>query len=332
MKKIICALILLPTIANAQTFDYSIQAKSLYGYSTQDNKSHLPTNLDLNLSYTYDITTFYLDINTAFDKANKDYNQGSWGEEFYAIIDTETKGQFQIGQMYNVAKQFYSGSQNELDYDISDFVTNSSWQRNNSITKFSTFNTTAINTDGVAPKISYITPEFYNSYLGFSYTPDSYNRRGLTNKEAKEGYISSILNYQDWGAIDIETSLSYAYFEDLDKEYSASIKFSYGNWSLMGGYRKSDSIGDNITINDGYRNATAYDIGFGYEIGPYKALASYLNTKSNTFDYTEEIYSLNQSFQYNKYLDIYLIGAYTNYNNQENKEGYTFITGIKINL
>ncbi len=332
MKKLILLLLFFPAIAGANSFDYSLSAKSLYGYSTQDDKSSAPTEFEANLSYNYNDISLYIDLYAGINKQNKTYNQGRWGEEAYAII-SKNWGDIQLGQMYNVAKQFYVGAFEYKDFDITDFISNSSWQRDDNQTTYATFNTTATNTDGVSPKISYISPSVYNTYFGFSYTPDAYNKRGLTTKEAKSGYVASILNTQELGKFDISTSLSYAYFTDIDEEYSASIKISYGNYNISGGYKKSNANGSSpIELYNGYRNAAAYDIGAGFDFGPYEAKISYLNSKSNEFDYSDEYVALTQKYQINKYFDIYLIGAYANFNNQEPKEGYTAITGIKINL
>ena len=78
--------------------------------------------------------------------------------------------------------------------DITDFIANPNWYNRDRNGIFKTLNSTDINTDGVAAKISYISPQFYNSYLGFTYVPDSWNNAGLINRRAeyknKSGYIS----------------------------------------------------------------------------------------------------------------------------------------------
>ncbi len=332
MKKLLIALILAPSIASANDFEYSLSAKSLYGYATKEDKSTMPTDVELGLSYTHKNVSLYLDLYAGFDKQNQTYNQGDWGQEAYAILSNNW-GDLQVGQMYNVAKQFYVGAFEYTDFNITDFIANSSWTRDDNKTSYATFNTTAINTDGVAPKISYISPEIYSSYIGLSYTPDAYNRRGLTTKEAKAGYIASILNNQKIGAFDVATSLSYAYFEDIDEEYSASIKVSYGNYNISGGYRKSDANGSSpIELYNAYRQSNSYDIGAGFNFGPYEAKISYINSKSDKFDYQDEYVAITQKYQINKYFDIYLIGAYANFNNDQPQEGYAAITGLKINL
>lgn len=334
MKRVLLPLLFLPTLALANGFEYSFEGKSLYGYS--DSKSYnnnMPTQGELNLSYTYDIISLHLDLNGGFDKEIKSYNQGSWGQEAYAIVDTQNYGTFQVGQMYNVAKQFYFGSLDNLDFDISDFISNPNWQRNNLGTSFSTFNTTAINTDGVAPKASYITPEFYGTNLGLSYTPNAYNRRGLTTKEAEDGYVIALLNEQKLGVFDVSSSASYAHFNSLDEEYSASMKIAYGNYNISGGYKKSNALGDNpVEIFDGYRNSQAFDIGAGYDIGPYSAKLSYLQSKSEDFSYKDNVVSLSQSYQFNKYITAYVIGAYADFQGQEQDNGYALITGIGVSF
>ena len=77
--------------------------------------------------------------------------------------------------------------------DIVDFIANPNWRRNKTGTAFRTLNSTDINTDGTAPKISYITPEFYQTVVGLTYVPDIYSRAGLVSRYAdyknEDGYV-----------------------------------------------------------------------------------------------------------------------------------------------
>lgn len=94
----------------------------------------------------------------------------------------------------------------------------------------------------MAPKISYITPEFYHTLLGFSYIPDTYNRRGLVNKDAryakKDGYAAAAYNSLDLGFADMTSSAGYAEFHDNDKEFSLGLNLARGNWNLGGSCAK----------------------------------------------------------------------------------------------
>ena len=86
--------------------------------------------------------------------------------------------------------------------DVVNFISNPNWVRDGKVTKFATLDSTAIDTDGVAPKISYISPEFYNTYLGLSYVPDAYNRAGLISRYAsyKEdgGHVAALYTAESY--------------------------------------------------------------------------------------------------------------------------------------
>ena len=61
------------------------------------------------------------------------------------------------------------GPLNVNNSNVVDFIKNPNWKRRKKITSFRTLNSTYINTDGDAAKISYLTPEFYNTVIGFYY-------------------------------------------------------------------------------------------------------------------------------------------------------------------
>lgn len=100
--------------------------------------------------------------------------------------------------------------------DIVDFIANPNWRRNKTGTAFRTLNSTDINTDGTAPKISYITPEFYQTVVGLTYVPDIYSRAGLVSRYAdyknEDGYVAALYNHAEFGSLSLETSLGFAVF------------------------------------------------------------------------------------------------------------------------
>lgn len=355
-------LALIPCKAHAGewSFDYSGHAQALYGYSDVSERfEKLDKNNegvgagDVSMSATYELnedysTSFNLDLMAGVDQELQDYNQGKWGEEAYLITDSPY-GRLMLGQTSNVAAQFHDGAPSvgalANNNDVVDFIRNPNWQRDGKTTKFATLNTTYINTDGVAPKASYITPSFYNTYAGFTYVPDSYNRRGLINKDADyekdDGYIGALYTQQDLGFADISGSLGYAEFHDDDKEISASLKLSRGGWSLGGGYRKTYIDGPQEENNDSnlpllfdnYREGEAWDIGLGYDIGPYQVALSYFESKASRTDNKDKVFMLSNQYQINKYAEVYLAAAHVdfegaNHNIDDNNQGYAFVSGL----
>ncbi len=372
--KIIPAVMLLALMpcgaaAGEWSFDVSGYASGLYGYSDvserfekQDRNNDGSGRAEVNFSAAYAFNDEYgfslnLDLMGGINQELQNYNQGRWGEEAYAIVDSPY-GRLMLGQTFNVDAQFHEGAPaagalGSSNSEIVDFIVNPNWKRNAHTAKFATLNTTYINTDGVAPKISYISPDFYNSVLGVSYVPDAYNRRGLINKfafyEKDDAYIVSLYTAQELGFADLTATLGYGAFHDDDKEMSASLSLRRGNWTLGGGWRKTyiDGRDTRMSLNrpsdrlpeyfDGYREGRAWNIGLGYEIGPYKAALTYFESKAHNTDNQDKIIAFSNQYRLNKYIDIYLAAAHVDFEgvdgtiNGSNK-GYAFVTGLGLNF
>lgn len=361
-----CAL--LPSAAAAGEWDLGVNghAQGLYGYSDRpqrfkhnDKNNHGTGQADVNFKADYAIDedyslSFNLDFMGGVDQELKDYNQGAWGEEAYIIADSPY-GRLMLGQTFNVDAQFHEGAPTagalSNNADIVDFITNPNWKRNGKTTKFATLNTAYINTDGVAPKVSYISPSFYDTIVGLTYVPDSYNRRGLINKfasyEKDEGYIASIYTNQDLDFMTLSASLGYAEFHDNDKEMSASLRLARGGWTLGGGYRKTYIDGNDKQkrsvsertpeLFDNYREGEAWNIGLGYEIGPFTTALTYFEAKASRTDNRDKVIAFSNQYQFNKYVDVYLAVAHVDFEGQNhepsnNNQGYAFVTGLGLNF
>lgn len=360
----------LPSMAHAGEWDINVSgyAQGLYGYShrpdrfkSNDKNNHGVGQGDVSFSADYTFNDDYsasvnLDVMGGIDQELKDYNQGAWGEEAYLIADSPY-GRLMLGQTFNVDAQFHEGAPEAgavgvNNSDVVDFIRNPSWQRNSRGTRFATLNTTYINTDGVAPKVSYISPAYYNTMLGLTYVPDAYNRRGLVNKRASYshdgGLIAALYSAQEFGKFKLAGSLGYAEFHDNDKEMSASLRVSRGNLSLGGGWRKTYIDGHDkqrrIEVSeqmpllfDNYREGQAWDVGVGYEIGPYKVALSYFESKAERTDNKDKITVLSNQYQYNQYAEIYLAAAHVDFEGATtaagaNNQGYAFIAGVGLNF
>ena len=357
MKKYssIIALLLLTNTAFAGEWNYDIegQAVGLYGYSdiAPHNRGVGRGYISSFFEYTVDSNTvaaLNLKFNGGVDRELQSYNQGRWGEEVYASFDS-AYGQIMLGQVFNVAYLFHNGAPMVGAFgsnnDIVDFISNPNWQRDSKETRFATLNSTELNTDGVAPKLNYISPEIFGTAVGFSYMPDSYNRRGLINKHAdyahSDGFVGAIYNDYDWGYFSSQTSFGYGQYHGNDKELSASLKLSRGNWSLGGGYRKTYIDGDDKSSPkatlpldfDTYREGYAWNIGIGYEIGPFASSLSYFDSKAKNSKNRNKIVAFSNQYQFNKYIDIYLASSYVDYDfSQEDKQGYSIVTGLGVNF
>lgn len=352
MKKILSLILLWPTILQAGEIDWNFsgQINALYGYTDYSspklghpNNNHAPIYGEVNssVSYSFDEETqvsLHLDLNGGIDRNMADYNQGDWGEENYVISDSFL-GRFMIGQTYNAAYQFHVGapqaglltSNNNF---VTDFINNPNWQRDKDKTIYKSLNSTAINTDGVAPKLTYISPENYGTILGFSYIPEIYNRRGLISKSLDykddSGYVASIYNQSELGYYTLESSISYAFYDNIDTELSAGLKISRGGWSLGGSIHNTQKEGDTkIREVDGFRDSFSWDVGVGYEIGPFSTSISYFSSKSDEFFAQNEIVSFSNQYELSNNLTIYMAAEYADFESEdEHIKGYAIISGI----
>lgn len=355
MKKIVFLflLFLAPKFVVAGEWDseFSLHAKTLYGWSSTKKHHHgvADANFDSSVTYFFDNgSNFSLNfgLDGGIDRELQSYNQGHWGEEIYAAYDGSF-GQFMLGQVYNVAYLFHNGAQTtgaiESNFDVVDFIANPNWKRNSKETYFATLTSTEINTDGVAPKFNYISPEFYGTAIGFSYMPDAYNRRGLINKHAgyanKDGFVAAIYNDMDWGAFSSQASFGYAQYHSNDKEFSYSLKLQKGNWSVGGGFRKTYSDGKNKSAPnrylkegfDDYREGQAWNVGIGYEFGPFSSTLSYFESESNLSDNNNKIVVFSNQLQLNKSMDVFVAASHVDYDNSfDATSGYALITGLGV--
>lgn len=353
---IIITLLLFCFSAEANEWGYGIegQVKGLYGYSSTKQHNHGVGRgrIDSYISYTFNEQrelSLHFDLMGGINQELQDYNQGRWGEEAYFIYDDVALGQIMLGQVYNVASLFHNGVSYtgafSSNSDIVDFLHNPNWRRTSKETVFATLNSTDINTDGVAPKINYISPEIYGTAVGFSYIPDSYNRRGLISNQAsfahKDGFVGAIYNDHDWGLFSTQSSVAYADYHDNDKEFSLSLNIRRGNWNLGGGFRKTYIDGENKSRAkkdlpadfDGYREGKAWNIGLGYEIGPFSSNISYFESKASNTDNKNKIFAFSNQYSLNENIDIYMAAAYIDYScNDVDDTGYAFVTGIGVNF
>lgn len=352
---LVAGMMLAPLTVQAGEMTYGIEGhgQAAYGYSTLKKHHHGvgKGNVDSYIGYEFDENNsveLHLDMMAGVDKELKDYNQGDWGEEVYGVADTSA-GQLMVGQVYNVASLFHSGAPVSgiisSNSDVADFLHNPNWKRNEKETRFATLTSTDINTDGVAPKINYITPEVYGTALGFTWTPDSYNRRGLINKHAgyahKDGFNAAVYSDHQIGNINSKTAFGYGQYHGNDKEFSISQSLNRGNWTIGAGARKTYIDGDDKSKAnrilpadfDGYREGYAVGVGLGYEIGPFSSALSYFKSKQNNTDNQNNVVVWSNNYQINKNWDISIAAAGLDYRFEGDKDkGAAVIMGLGVNF
>ncbi len=348
--------------AGEWTFEAMGKAKALFGYAKPDSqyayhqsRYHLPTRFNLNLLAQYSFNAdyqlgAYLDLAYGVDQELKDYNHGSWGEQVYLILDAPA-GRFIGGQSYNAAYQLGVGAPDAgvlgvNQSDIVNFVANPNWQRNRRGTAYRTLNSTDINTDGTAPKITYISPEFSGTMFGLTFVPESYSRDGLINRHApyedKAGYIAALYHSRELGNAILSASVGAAHFADIDNELSAGVSVYYKGWTIGGAVRRTfvnhrfagmDRLAPEGA--DAFRDGWAASAGLGYEFGPMDAALTYFYAKADGRAYEDKIIQLSGSWQLNKHVELQAALARGEFNGRtpaESNEGYAFVAGAAFSF
>ena len=371
MKKYITALILSGVASSALAgefeYNYGLTANGFYGYSEYADKyrqaykhHHTPVSAEITTSVGYRFNdetavTLGVDGQIAGGKEVEDYNHGEWGENIYASVET-AYGELSVGQIYNAAYQMAVGAPSVGAFrvnnsSITDFIANPNWQRHSRTTSYRTLNSTYLNTDADAPKISYVSPEFYATKIALSYTPDSYTEAGLINKHSRydnrSSYAVGLYNDLDLDYVEIESSLGYAYNRKNNQEISAGLSLYRKGWTLGGSYRKSFTASNDYALNlqeaddmpwyfDGYRRGQAFNVGLSYEIGPFKTGLSYFHAEADKTSAQDNIVTFANRFAFCKYAAVYLTTAYAEYKGIKaetgNNRGYAVISGLELNF
>ena len=340
--------------AGSIEMDYSMSLGNFYGYTDYSSSTPLKyktnnlnsslnayTKLSYNINYDYKASLIsYIMIDTAKEVEN--YNQGYWGEEFFAEFESPT-GVFTVGQDYNVAYNFSVGAPNAgpikiNNTELTNFITNPNWYKKGSKSSYKTLNSTYINTDGASFKLNYVTPSVLNTKLGFSYIPNTNSSAGLVSKDSlyynDEAYVFGLYNYFYLKDYEIETSLGYGNYKNNSEEYSLGMSIYRKGWTLGGSYLKTSAQTKKalLTLQDAYREGHAYNLGLSYEIGPLTTGIAYFNSKSDKFSNQNEIISFSNSYKYNKYTTLSLTLAKQNAKDDKTTKGYATILGLEFAL
>lgn len=286
----------------------------------------------------------------------EDDKSRSEGEvRFYPYLQDESAfGLVQIGYTKNAANQLHKGATDITFLGIDDsntsyFLSNPNWSNGFKSTSFYTPNATAILTDGRAPKITYISPQFYGVKLGASYTVDNANRRGTTSRYAEyetneDGYTFAgqkefVLSEKS----KIYTSLGYGVFNSTDKEISLGMQYHYDRFNIGVGYKKSYIDGTKNPIAtkrvnaylpayfDNFRESQAYNASVGYRWDKFKTNVAYLHTQATNTRHQDTLVFWSNVYNLTEVVEIYGVLAHLNSHGETHKKdskGCSLIMGI----
>ena len=336
--------------------DFSLNLNNYYGYTHYNfpkpriyKNNNINSSLDLYGRITYNINNKYKASLIGYVMADtakevENYNQGYWGEEFFCLLETPI-GDIVVGQDYNVAYNFSVGAPSIGSYKVNNsyltnFIINPNWYKKDSKMLYKTLNSTYINTDGSSLKINYITPEYKGVKLGFTYIPQTYAQNGLVAKNAQykdnSAYVLGLNGFWKILGYEVETSLGYAQFNEVDKEMSVGINIYRKGWTIGGSYKKTKPTGrfelNKETFFDGYRDGQSYNLGISYNIGPFTTGFSYFNSKSNKYKNKDDVFSFSNSYQYNKNTTYSLTVAHQKSVDEKTTKGNTVVLGLEFSL
>ena len=300
----------------------------------------------------------HADYTLAFRQHDKDYNGGDWRFYPYALVENPNYGKFTIGYSYNAAQQLHQGAQDISwigiqDSNLTNFLTDVNWVNGLKKTKFASPKSTTIIDDGRAVKFVYFTPMIGNTKFGFSYTPENASRRGMISRyadyeETEDGYTAAMQNKWSLGLGDIYTSAAYGEFNGTDKEWAVGARWVVNNFNVSSSYKKSyiDGNKNKITVVsnnpylpdlfDNYREGQSWDFSIGYKFfDRLKVNFAYLHTDAKNTRNRDDLYVQANSFEVNKYVELFLINGYINSKGTErlsknNNRGYAIISGVAL--
>lgn len=360
-----CIGFLSPANASPLTIKSQGLAGAYYGVSHSDGSQSQLANrgvarADGKLTLSYDTSTtnnisLINDYTILFRTDDKSYRDGDWRYYPYLRWHNQDYGTVDLGYNYNVALLFHQGAKEITFLGIRDsnstyFLSNPNWGNGKKRTYFYTPKSTAIMNDGRSAKLNYISPEFWRSHIGFSYTPDSSNRRGMTSRyvdyEGREdGYVFALKHYEYlWGG-KLTLSTGFGLFESSTKETSLSAGYTKGGWTFGLGYKKAYVDGDKNAISttavnsylpayfDNYRESRSWDVSLGYDFGDFRTNLAYLNTQADNTADRDQLLIQSNVFKLQHGLELYWMNVWMNSDGDtrlkhNDTKGYAVISGI----
>ena len=358
-----------PATAGNFEFDYYGSIRFAPGYIINDHAAHnvqsdfhMPLNgwIENSVGYVWDEDTNLTLFTRLSGESGSDLdhlNQGNWGEEATGLWASKY-GELYVGQAQNAAVMLGVNRPNINIWQIQpaemvNYLSNPNWQQKKSRKYYSTLNSTLINTDGSSFKLSYLSPEWQNTRLGLSYTPENNAKDGLSSKFApyydKSAWIISLQNYRYFNFGETNFYAAFADFTDSHREYAAGLSYYHKGWTLFASYRKTQTSDSDAKITtqtlspnmpayfDAFRNGYAWNAGMSLQFAYVSAIVSYFESAADDFDARNRFVNTHLSFKMHKNLSFYAGFGWSEFTAgkdflAENNRGIYTYTGIEFNF
>jgi len=260
-------------------------------------------------------TVMQLEAGTG-DEENVNNDNSTIFDDVYVYGDT-AYGRVIAGSTGNVDKMLHVSAIDvgPLDIQASDIgnlivnrtATTAKVLATNTVTSL---DTTYINLDQDANKISYISPTYYGFTAGVTYVPSTSNLQGSDNSVAKgsldRGYIATLAYSTVYENVGINATAGYGYFTNVDyftapttanistdqDHYSLGLQLTYQGFTIGSGYKKVEddlnadpsAVGIAGVGDTPEADGSVWNLGVAYEEGPYGVSVAYMesNVESST--------------------------------------------------
>ena len=276
-------------------------------------------------------------------------NQG-YLDDVYVYAESKY-GKVELGATDNVAKKLHNGAPDADPLDTEKIV---DWLGFINIPVSLT--DIAINFDGNDKKISYFSPKFYGFQVGASYIPGNVNGGfGFTNANNGNGAQANTV-------IKGNANFSNAYvvsgaYNGKFSNVTVGADVAYGNAKVSGGkgvdqYSFGADVGfSGFTVGAGYtlldrnvngrKNDQAFELGVGYENGPYAVSADYFVSKNGKVNGDKrgkfQKYEVSGKYKLGAGVDAFATFAYIDLNDRaalgptgDLDKVWTVITGLAL--
>lgn len=170
-----------------------------------------------------------------------------------------------------------------------------------SATTVANLDTTYINLDQDANKVSYISPTYYGFTAGVTYVPSTSNLQGSDNSVAKgsldRGYVATLAYSTVYENVGINATAGYGYFTNVEAplftgatpalattystdedHYSLGLQLTYQGFTIGGGYKKVEDDLNNAPGDVSQTDGSVWNLGVAYEEGPYGVSVAYMES------------------------------------------------------